>query len=82
MVGLTVTVIGGSSVMVAVPSAVLLAALVAVTVTVCAVVTVAGAVYNPPLLTVPAPVAGLIVHVTAVLLVFVTVAVNCCVPPP
>ena len=58
------------------------AALVAVIVTVCTVATVAGAVYNPLVLIVPAPVAGLIVHVTAVLLVLLTVAANCCVPPP
>jgi len=69
-------------VIVAVPIAVLLAALVAVTVTVCAVVTVAGAAYSPLLLIVPAPVAGLSVHVTAVFVLLVTVAVNCCVPPP
>ena len=37
----------------------------------------AGAVYNPLLLMDPAPVAGLSVHVTAVLLDPTTVAVNC-----
>jgi hypothetical protein len=82
VVGDTATVTGGSNVTDAVATAALLAALVAVTVTVCAVATVAGAVNNPLLLIVPAPVAGLIVHVTAVFVVFATVAVNCCVPPP
>jgi hypothetical protein len=75
-------VIGGSSVIVAVATAALLAALVAVTVTVCAVATVAGAEYNPLLLIVPAPVAGLIAHVTEVFVAFATVAVNYCVAPP
>jgi hypothetical protein len=55
--------------------------LVAVTVTVCCVEMVAGAVYKPDELIVPVP-AGLIVQVTAVLLVLVTVAVNCCACPP
>jgi hypothetical protein len=53
--------------------------LVAVTVTVCWAEIVAGAVYSPDVLIVPTP-AGLIVHVTAVLALFV-VAVNCCVWP-
>ena len=57
------------------------AALVAVIVTVCGDVTAAGAVYNPDELIVPAPVAGLIDHVTAVFVLPTTVAVNCCVPP-
>jgi hypothetical protein len=57
------------------------AELVAVIVTVCGVVTVAGAVYNPDELIVPAPVAGLIDQVTLVFVLPVTVAVNCCVPP-
>jgi hypothetical protein len=39
---------------------------------------VAGAVYRPPLLMLPVP-AGLMDQVTAVLLVLVTVAENCCV---
>ena len=43
----------------------LVALLVAVTVTVCAAVTLAGAVYSPVALMVPAPVVGLIVQVTA-----------------
>jgi len=51
--------------------------LVAVTVTVWVVVTVAGTVYRPA--EVMAPVAGLMDHVTAVLWALVTVAVNCCV---
>jgi hypothetical protein len=50
-------------------------------VTVWVVVTVAGAVYNPLALIVPAPLVGLIVHVTEVFELFVTVAVNCCVWP-
>jgi hypothetical protein len=53
---------------------------VAVIVTVWLAAIVAGAVYTPvALLMVPAPVAGLIVHVTAVLLVFKTVAEKVCV---
>jgi hypothetical protein len=42
----------------------------------------AGAVYKPVALIVPAPVAGATDHVTEALLVPVTAAVNCCVPPP
>ena len=48
--------------------------------TVCCVVTLAGAVYNPVALIVPAP-AGLSVQVTTVLL-FEMLALNCCVWPP
>jgi hypothetical protein len=81
-VGATATVTGGSNVTVAVADLVVSAALVALMVTDCCAATLAGAVYSPLLLTVPAPVVGLIVHVTAVLPVPVTVAVNCCVPPP
>ena len=55
--------------------------LFAVTVTDCWLVMVAGAVYNPVVLMVPVP-AGLIVQVTAVLLLLDTVAVNCWVWPP
>jgi hypothetical protein len=55
------------------------ATLVAVTVTVCCAATVAGAAYRPAAETVPAPLAGEIVHVTDVFAEFVTVAVNCCV---
>jgi hypothetical protein len=53
------------------------ATLVAVTVTVCWLATAGGAVYRPELPMVP--VAGLRLHVTVVLAVFVTMAVNCCV---
>jgi hypothetical protein len=67
---------GGFNVTVAEALLVLSAALVAVTVTVCWLAMVAGAVYKPELLMVP--VAGLKLHVTAVLLVFPTVATNCC----
>ena len=76
-IGLMLTLIGGggaATVTVAVANLVLSATLVARTVNVPAV---AGAVYRPPVETVP-PVAD---QVTAVLLVPVTVAVNCCVPP-
>ena len=52
--------------------------LVAVMVMVCVEVIVAGAVYKPVLLKVPTE--GLMLQVTAVLLVPVTVAVNCCCP--
>ena len=74
--GLMLTAITGGTVTVTVAAAdlVLSATLVARTVNVPAVV---GAVYRPVVETVP-PVAD---HVTAVLLVPVTVAVNCCVPP-
>jgi cellobiose-specific phosphotransferase system component IIC len=79
--GLTLTAIGGSSVIAADADFVVFAWLVAVTVTVVALATLAGAVYRPVELTVPVP-TGLILQVRAVLLVFVTVAVNCCVWPP
>jgi hypothetical protein len=72
---------GGSRVMAAAADFVPSAWLVAVTVTVRCALTVAGAVYNPAELIVPAPVTGLKVHVTAAFAAFVTVAVNCCVPP-
>jgi hypothetical protein len=73
----------GTSVTVAEPDWVESAWLVAIIVTVWVAATVAGAVYTPVvLLMVPAPVAGLIVQVTAVLLVFKTVAVKVCVCPP
>src|SRR5271157_145682 len=49
-------------------------------ITVCCVAIVAGAVYSPAWLIVPTPV-GLIVHVTAVLLLLLTLAVNCCACP-
>src|SRR5690242_21745354 len=69
----------GVSVTVAVPLLLASAWLVAMTVTVCCVVIVAGAVYSPPALMLPA--FGLIDHVTAVFALPVTVAVNCCVCP-
>jgi hypothetical protein len=53
--------------------------LVAVTVTDCVLVTDAGAVYRP--VDVRLPTLGFSVHVTAVLLVPVTVAKNCCACP-
>lgn len=62
---------------VAEPLVVVSATLVAVTVTVCWLAIVEGAVYRPELPMVP--VFGLRLHVTAVLLVFKTVAANCCV---
>jgi hypothetical protein len=54
------------------------ATLVAVMVTVWEEEIVPGAVYKPPLVSVPTD--GLMLQVTAVLLVPVTVAVNCCWP--
>ena len=65
----------GVKVTVAVADLVLSATLAAVTVTVCAVGMTDGAVYKPPEAIVPTD--GLMVQVTAVLLVCVTVAVNC-----
>lgn len=78
--GLTVTATEGSSVIVVDEDAVVSARLVAVTVTVCAVVMVAGAVYRSDVLIEPTP-TGLIDHVTALLAVLVTVAVSCAVWP-
>src|SRR5437867_375817 len=57
------------------------AALVAVIVTGITLAIVAGALYRPELLIVPAPVAGDIDQVTPVFEVPWTVAVNCCVAP-
>src|SRR5712691_8411179 len=71
----------GSRVMVARLDFVLSVTLVAVTTTLCDAVTVAGDVYRPAELIVPAPVAGLMDHVTAVFTAFETVAVNCWVWP-
>jgi hypothetical protein len=68
---------GGLSVTVAVPVFVVSAALVAVTVTVCVEVMLEGAVYRPAAEIVPT--FGVSDHVTAVFVVPVTVAVNCCV---
>ena len=73
--GDTETVTGGMRLMVAVPLLVGSAALVAVTVTVCADAMEAGAVYRPAKEIEPTP--GLIDQVTAPLDVLPTVAVNC-----
>src|SRR5580698_6061810 len=70
----------GASVIVAVTEFVGFAWLVAVRVTVCSVVMLAGAVYRPAALTLPTP-AGFNDQVTAVLIAFFTVATNCCVSP-
>ena len=78
--GLTLTATDGSSVIVVDEEAVVSARLVAVTVRVCAVVMVAGAVYRPDGLIEPAP-TGLVDHVTALSGVLVTVAVSCAVWP-
>src|ERR1700761_1284275 len=76
--GVRLTVVGGITVTVADADFVVSAWLVAVIVTVCCVATVAGALYSPAVEIAPVP-AGLIDQLTAVLLVFVTVAENCCV---
>ena len=87
MDGVTLTDGGFSSVTVAEADLVGSARLVAVTVIVCCgkpgvwVVGKGGDVYKPVGLIVPTP-AGLIVHVTAVLLAFATLARNCCVVLP
>jgi hypothetical protein len=73
--GLTVTCTGGTTVTLAVAVLLVSATLVAVTVTVCGLPSVAGAEYRPPLEIVPT--AGLTDHVTAILVVPVTAAVNC-----
>lgn len=79
--GVTETLIGGGvRVIVAVPVFVLSATLVAVTVTVCCVVILAGAVYKPAALKLPVP-AGLIDQLTLPFANPLTVALNCCVPP-
>lgn len=78
--GVTLTVTGGFKVTVAEADFDVSAVLVAVTVTVCCVARLAGAVYKPDALTLPTP-AGLMAQVTVVLANPVTVAVNCCVPP-
>ena len=72
--GLTVTCTAGTTVTLAVVFLLVSATLVAVTVTVCGLVSVAGAEYRPPLEMVPT--AGLTDHVTAVFVVPVTAAVN------
>ena len=76
--GLRLIVIGGINETVAEADFVGSAWLVAVTVTVCCDVMLAGAVYKPVALTLPTPL-GLIDQVTVELVVLVTVAVNCCV---
>ena len=76
LAGLTDTATAGVSVITAVAFFVESAELVAVTVTVCWLLTEEGAVYSPEELMLP--VLGLSVHFTAVLLVLLTVAVNCC----
>jgi hypothetical protein len=73
--GLTVTCTEGTTVALAVAFLLVSATLVAVTVTVCGLLSVAGAVYRPPLEIVPT--AGFTDHVTAVFVVPVTAAVNC-----
>jgi hypothetical protein len=78
--GLTLTITEDSSITVVDEDVVASARLVAATVTVCAVVMVAGAEYRPDVLIDPIP-TGLIDHVTALLAVLVTVAVSCAVWP-
>jgi hypothetical protein len=84
MVGAILTLIAGvaegSSVIVVDADAVESARLVAVTVKVCAVFIVVGAVKRPDVLIEPTP-TGVIDHVTALVAVLVTVAVNCAVWP-
>ena len=75
MDGLTVICTRGTTVTLAVAVLLVSATLVAVTVTVCGLLSVAGAVYRPALEIVPT--AGLTDHVTAVFVVPVTAAVNC-----
>jgi hypothetical protein len=74
--GVTLTAIEGSSVIVVDENAVGSDRLVAVTVTVCAEVMIAGAVYRPDVLIEPTPV-GLIDQVTALLAALITAAVSC-----
>jgi hypothetical protein len=78
LLGLSTTLtIGGNNVTVARALLVASATLIAVTVTLCRLAIVDGGVYNPLLSMLPA--LGFRLHVTDVLLAFVTVAVNCCV---
>ena len=76
---LPVPVVAGVKVMVALLVLVESATLVAITLTVCMLGMLAGAVYKPLLLSVPGPLDGINVQVTAVFEVPDTVAVNCCV---
>jgi hypothetical protein len=73
--GLTVTCTEGTTVTLAISFLLVSATLVAATVTVCGLLSAAGAEYRPPLEIVPT--AGLTDHVTAVFVVPVTAAVNC-----
>ena len=75
MPGVTETLTEGFSVTVAVAVLLGSATLVAVTVTTCVLLTLEGAEYNPPEEIDPA--GGLSVHVTDVLVVLLTQAVNC-----
>jgi hypothetical protein len=85
LVGETVTVAPESIVTVAEADFVVSATLVAVTLTELGLRPLAGAVYNPSVDTVPTevlpPFTPFTVHVTFVLLLPVTVAVNCCACP-
>src|SRR5450759_1743620 len=72
-------VVAGVKVMVALLVLVESATLVAITLTVCMLGMLAGAVYKPLLLSVPGPLDGINVQVTAVFEVPDTIAVNCCV---
>src|SRR5450759_2856293 len=72
-------VVAGVKVMVALLVLVESATLVAITLNVCMVGMLAGALYNPVLLSVPGPLGGFKLQVTAVFDVPETVAVNCCV---
>ena len=74
--GVTVTLSGGYSVTVAVAHLAASATLVARTVNVCCVATLAGAVYSPILDIVPT--LGLADHITSVFAAFDTVTENCC----
>ena len=76
--GLIQTVPGGVTPITALADFVASAALVAVTVRTCVELTEVGAVYSPVASMLPTP-AGVADHVTDVLLLNVTVAVNCCV---
>jgi hypothetical protein len=75
VVGARETFTGGVTVTLAAAFLLVSAMLVAVTVTVCGLPSVAGAVYRPPLEIVPT--AGLTIHVTAAFVVPATAAVNC-----
>jgi hypothetical protein len=80
--GATLVIVGSGMLTVTVAAAdfVVSAWLVAVTLTVCCFMMLAGAVYRPEALIEPVP-EGLIVQLTAVFEVFATLAANCCVWP-